>query len=184
MAMTVRNHDKLLSHLGDRGSIWMAVCVSGECNSGEETAGHRKGVTVCLGDVAVTVPWPRCQLPGSVHVKSDMLFGEIRPFSYFSAHFLSSSIDLIIFPKISNKKMEEKTSWHQLFWRCKTHKVTMYNGQVKAIQMSATRSLKLLFIHLKTPGREANLLMLLNIILHLVSSLSHLHNWLGKIRKG
>ena len=108
MAMTVRNHDKLLSHLGDRGRIWMAVCVSGEWNSGEETAGHRKGVTVCLGDVAVTVPWPRCRLPGSVHVKSDMLFGEIRPFSYFSAHFLSSSIDLIIFPKISNKKMEEK----------------------------------------------------------------------------
>ena len=89
------------------GSEWPCVSL-GEWNPGKETAGHGKRVTVCLGDVAVTVPWPCNWLPGSVHVKSDMLSGEARPFSYFSVHFLSSSIDLIIFPKTSNKKMEEK----------------------------------------------------------------------------
>lgn len=154
----------------------MAVCVSGEWNSGEETAGHRKGVTVCLGDVAVTVPRPRCRFSGSVHIKSDMLSGETRPFSYFAAHFLSSSIDLIIFPKISNKKLEEKNKLTPVLLKVQDPQSHHVQWPSQSHSDEATRSLKLLFIHLKAPGRKANLLMLLNIILHLVSSLSHLHN--------
>lgn len=66
--------DKLLSHAGDRGRIWMAACVSGGMESREETAGH--------GEWSDSLPGRRgchcavATLSGSVHVKADMLSGK------------------------------------------------------------------------------------------------------------
>lgn len=86
------------------GSEWPRVSlgngIQGRKRQGTERSDSLPGRRGCHCAMAT--------LSGSVHVKADMLSGEARPFSYFSAHFLSSSIDLIIFPKISNKKMEKK----------------------------------------------------------------------------
>lgn len=86
------------------GSEWPRVSL-GEWNPGEETAGHGQEwqsawaawLSLCRGHAIRVSP-----------CKGRYAFWGSKAFLLLFCTFLSSSTDLIIFPKISNKKMEVK----------------------------------------------------------------------------